>query len=58
MTLTRHCSVCADERDFEQPSCADGHGADCPEFACVECGMAITVGDAPQLAVIAVSQAA
>jgi hypothetical protein len=58
MTLTRHCSVCEDERDFEQPSCADGHGAACPELACVECGMAIMIGDAPQLPVIAVSQAA
>jgi hypothetical protein len=58
MTLTRHCSVCDDERSFEQPPCADGHGAECPEFACAECGMAIVVGDDPQLPVIVRSWAA
>lgn len=58
MTLTLHCSVCDDERCFEQPPCADGHGADCPEYACVECGMAIVVGDAPRPPVIVRSRAA
>jgi hypothetical protein len=58
MTLTRHCSVCDDERDFEQPPCADGHGAACPEFACSVCGMAIVIGDAPELPVIVRSRAA
>jgi hypothetical protein len=58
MTLTLQCSVCDDERGFEQPPCADGHGADCPEYACVECGMAIVVGDAPQPPVIVRSWAA
>ena len=58
MILTRHCSFCDDERSFEQPPCADGHGTDCPELACAECGMAIVVGDAPELPVLACSQAA
>lgn len=58
MTLTLHCSVCDDERAFEQPPCADDHGADCPEYACVECGLAIVVGDAPRPAVIVRSWAA
>jgi hypothetical protein len=58
MTLTRHCSVCDDERSFEQPPCADGHGTDCPEFACSVCGMAIMVGDAPQPPVVVRSRAA
>lgn len=58
MILTRHCSVCGDERAFEQPPCEDGHGPDCPEFACVECGLALVVGDAPQPQVIVRSQAA
>ncbi len=52
MTLTRHCSVCDGARRFEQPPCADGHGADCPEWACVECGLAILIGDAPEIPVI------
>jgi hypothetical protein len=38
------CPDCAGEREFVQPECADGHGADCPEWACVECGAAIVVG--------------
>jgi hypothetical protein len=58
MTLTRHCSACGGERPFEQPPCADGHDADCPEFACAECGMAIVIGDAPELPVIVRSRAA
>jgi hypothetical protein len=58
MIFTRHCSICDDERSFEQPPCADGHGIDCPELACAECGMAIMIGDAPQLPVFVRSQAA
>jgi hypothetical protein len=45
MTLTRHCSVCDDERSFDQPPCA-------------ECGMAIVLGDAPELPMIVRSWAA
>lgn len=29
---------------FEQPPCPDGHGAECPERACVECGEAVLIG--------------
>ncbi|MFB4308960.1 hypothetical protein [Actinomadura sp. GTD37] len=32
---------------FEQPPCPDGHGAECPERACVECGAAVLVGLPP-----------
>ncbi|MFB4295719.1 hypothetical protein [Actinomadura sp. NTSP31] len=28
---------------FELPPCPDGHGAECPERACVECGAAVLV---------------
>jgi hypothetical protein len=38
-----HCSTCGDERVFEQPPCSDGHGAECPERVCVECGAAVLV---------------
>ncbi|KJE24733.1 hypothetical protein FF36_00736 [Frankia torreyi] len=38
------CAECGEERPFEQPPCADGHGADCPEWACTECGAAVLVG--------------
>lgn len=58
MVLTRHCSTCDGERHFEQPPCPDGHGEDCCEWACVECGMAILIGDIPEAPVIAASRAA
>lgn len=41
------CPDCAGEREFEQPSCMDGHGADCPEWACLECGAAMLIGSFP-----------
>lgn len=40
----RWCAGCADERAFEVPPCEDGHGLDCLDLACVECGHAIVVG--------------
>ena len=40
----RWCAGCADERPFEVPPCEDGHGADCLDLACVDCGFAIVVG--------------
>ena len=49
---TRYCPGCRDKRVVEQPPCADGH-LECPEWACIECGTAITIGwlatDAPKL---------
>ncbi|RSN64401.1 hypothetical protein DMH08_17810, partial [Actinomadura sp. WAC 06369] len=42
-----YCSTCGDERMFEQPPCPDGHGPDCPERACVDCGTAVLVGPDP-----------
>jgi len=38
------CPDCAADQFFERPFCADGHGADCPELACLECGSAVLVG--------------
>ena len=43
MLLVLHCACCRGEREFEQPPCVDGHDLDCPELACVECGMALLV---------------
>lgn len=40
----RHCPDCADERAFVRPPCDDGHGLDCPDLACLECGFALVVG--------------
>ena len=40
----RWCGECKDERTFEMPPCEDGHGVDCLDLACVDCGSAIVVG--------------
>jgi hypothetical protein len=40
---TRYCPGCRAERVVEQPPCVDDH-LDCPERACVECGLAIVFG--------------
>jgi hypothetical protein len=42
-TTTSWCTTCRADRAFEQPSCGDEHGLDCPEWACVDCGEAIVV---------------
>ncbi|WP_433336368.1 hypothetical protein [Spirillospora sp. CA-294931] len=39
-----YCSTCGDDRHFEQPPCLDGHGPDCPERVCAECGSAVLIG--------------
>lgn len=41
----RWCSDCATETAFELPPCEDGHGEDCLDLACVECGHAIVLRD-------------
>ncbi|HEY9388805.1 MAG TPA: hypothetical protein VIR27_03415 [Mycobacteriales bacterium] len=46
-TESRHCGYCGDERPFETPPCADGHGVDCPERVCTHCGTALLV-DPPE----------
>ena len=38
-----YCSNCDDLRPSEAPPCADGHGADCPDRACIMCGTALFV---------------
>lgn len=48
-TTLRHCPACGEEREFEQPPCVDGHGLDCPEWSCVDCGHAIIVDFEVQL---------
>jgi hypothetical protein len=40
----RWCGDCGDERVFEVPPCEDGHGPDCLDLACVDCGAAVVVG--------------
>jgi hypothetical protein len=43
------CAICAQDTDFEQPPCGDGHtddGGECPEWICTACGSAYTAGDA------------
>ncbi|MFW3169498.1 hypothetical protein [Geodermatophilus sp. CPCC 206100] len=50
------CAACGDDREFVQPPCVDGHtedGAECPEWACADCGAAVvTGGDVAAVAVL------
>jgi hypothetical protein len=42
------CPPCGRVSEFVQPECLDGHtddGGECPEWACVDCGGALLVGD-------------
>ena len=44
--LCLYCPTCARERWAEAPPCPDGHGGECPDRACVDCGTALVL-DAP-----------
>ena len=41
----RWCPGCSVQTLFEQPPCEDGHGTDCLDLACMECGFGITLRD-------------
>jgi hypothetical protein len=47
--LLLFCPTCARESLAEAPPCPDGHGDQCPDRACVECGTALLL-DAPLFA--------
>ena len=40
--VERFCDDCGEARDFVTPPCQDGHGEDCLDLCCVECGFALT----------------
>jgi hypothetical protein len=47
--LTRYCTGCSAERQFEQfhvepGSCPDAPDGDCPEWGCTACGDALIIG--------------
>jgi hypothetical protein len=44
MVEFRWCAACTDVTAFEAPPCHDGHGSDCPDLACVECGLGVVAG--------------
>jgi hypothetical protein len=48
--LVLWCTTCQDDVAFEQPGCDDGHGRDCTDWACVQCGDALFVGFVADLA--------
>jgi hypothetical protein len=55
------CPACGDDRVFEQPPCADGHGTDgdeCPEWACTDCGAALLSGGPGHASAVPVPRAA
>ena len=45
-TTKSWCTTCRADMAFEQPACLEdhGHGVNCPEWACVDCGEAVFVG--------------
>jgi hypothetical protein len=43
------CPECRDEQIFEQPSCIDGHGPDCPEWMCRACGFGLFLATYPEV---------
>jgi hypothetical protein len=52
-----YCPTCARESLAETPPCPDGHGDECPDKACVECGTALVI-DAPLFATLPVRRTA
>jgi hypothetical protein len=52
-----YCPTCVRECLAETPPCPDGHGNECPDKACVECGTALVM-DAPLFATLPVRRAA
>jgi hypothetical protein len=45
-----YCPDCAEDREFVQPPCPDGHtagGGECPEWVCADCGAAFVLGLVP-----------
>lgn len=38
-----YCDVCEGTALFDAPPCVDGHGTDCPELICTDCGSAMLV---------------
>jgi hypothetical protein len=50
------CTPCGEIAEFVQPPCGDGHaddGGECPEWACVECGAAVVMGEPAPVADLA-----
>lgn len=43
-TASLACGCCGVTTEFEQPPCPDGHGGECPEWYCTECGAATILG--------------
>jgi hypothetical protein len=55
--LLLYCPTCARESLGETPPCLEGHGDDCPDRACVECGTGLLL-DAPLFATVPAPRAA
>ena len=54
--LFLYCPTCLRECLAEAPPCPDGHGDECPDRACVDCGTALVL-DAPLFATLPVRRA-
>lgn len=52
------CTTCRSDRSFEQPLCGEGHGADCPEWFCADCGVAVVLATSAGVEVAVVNRSA
>ena len=50
--MTTHwCSVCTQEMPLEPVPCGEGHGGDCPELLCRECGYVVVLGSLAEVGI-------
>lgn len=53
-----NCPDCGSDQPFEQihaGACPDADGAECPEWACTDCGAAVIMGTLPAIGTAAVT---
>lgn len=43
LIVAEDCPVCGRGSSFVVPDCTEGHGAECPDRVCVDCGSALFV---------------
>lgn len=46
LIVAEDCPLCGHAGALVAPECAEGHGADCPDRVCVDCGTALFVDPA------------
>ncbi|MFN2626064.1 MAG: hypothetical protein ABR520_08280 [Mycobacteriales bacterium] len=57
LLVTRYCTVCAADTQFEVLADCVEHGVDCPEVICIDCGAIYLAGPWTEVDVVATSEA-